>query len=34
MARRRGSVVLGGIGTLVAVGLSLRAFPELAKVDS
>jgi MFS family permease len=27
------SVVLGGIGTLVAVALSLRAFPELAKVD-
>jgi MFS family permease len=27
------SVVLGGIGTLVAVGFSLRAFPELAKVD-
>ena len=27
------SVVLGGIGTLVAVILSMRAFPELAKVD-
>ena len=27
------SVVLGGIGTLVAVALSRRAFPELAKVD-
>jgi MFS family permease len=27
------SVILGGIGTLVAVGLALRAFPELAKVD-
>ena len=28
-----GSVVVGGIGTLVAVGLSWRAFPKLAKVD-
>ena len=27
------SVVLGGIGTLVAVVLALRMFPELAKVD-
>jgi len=27
------SVILGGIGTLVAVALALRAFPELAKVD-
>jgi predicted MFS family arabinose efflux permease len=27
------SVILGGIGTLVAVVLALRAFPELAKVD-
>ena len=27
------SVVLGGIGTLIAVAVAMRAFPQLAKVD-
>ena len=27
------SVVLGGIGTLFAVAVAVRAFPQLAKID-
>jgi hypothetical protein len=27
------SVILGGVGTLVAVALATRAFPQLAKID-